>query len=164
MDPTRGIITILELAVQTERDGWRFYEEAARRSHDPDSKKIFQSLADDERAHERILQRQLERLREGEPPEPIEIGRASAILFTHERLEGSASQYTSDLSALRTAYLIEQDAAAFYARAAEEVKDVTVRTLFHALAEWEQEHRRVLEEAYRFLVQQFKRDVGFEPF
>jgi len=161
---TQVAIAALELAIQTERDGWRFYEEAARRTRDPDGRRVFASLADDERHHERILQKQLEQLRQGRMPEPIKMGQAAAPIFPYERLADNVREHTTELSALRTAYLIEQDAVVFYSRAAERVDDPTVKELLHTLADWEREHRRILGEAYRFLAAQFEQEMGFEPF
>ena len=101
--------------------------------------------------HERTLQKELDRLREGQPPEPTELGRPVTPPFPYERLAGDIREYTGELSALRIAYLIEHDAVNFYTRAAERMDDPIVKELFQTLAEWEREHRRVLEEAYRFL-------------
>lgn len=161
---SQEMIAVLELAIQTERDGRRFYEEAARRTSDADGKRLFASLADDERAHEQVLMKQLERLRAGQPYEPIDIGQPAAPLFPYERLAENVREHTTELSALRVGYLIERDAVSFYTRAAENVADPAVKALFERLARWEQEHQRVLEEAYRFLAEQFKREAGFEPF
>ncbi|HHS96434.1 MAG TPA: DUF2383 domain-containing protein [Chloroflexi bacterium] len=157
-------IGVLELAIQTEREGKRFYEEAARRTSDPDGQRLFASLADDERMHERILQEELERVRAGQPPEPVDPGRPAAPLFSYERLAENVREHTTELSALRMGYLIERDAVAFYTHAAENAEDPTLKNLFERLAHWEREHQRILEEAYRFLAQQFEREMGFEPF
>ncbi len=164
MGSTEAAVATLELAIQTERDGWRFYEEAARRTRDPDGQRLFASLADDERMHERILQKELERVREGQPLEPIQMGQAAAPLFPYERLAENVREHTGELSALRMGYLIERDAVAFYSRAAENADDPILKDLFEQLVHWEREHQRVLEEAYRFLAGRFEREMGFEPF
>ncbi len=161
---TETTIAVLELAIQTEREGRRFYEEAAQRTRDPDGQRIFTSLADDERMHEQVLQKELNRLQQGQSPEPVELGPPAAPVFPRERLEGEIREYTGELAALRTGYLIENDAVNFYARAAEREEDPVVKDLFRTLADWEREHRRILQDAYRFLSAQFEREMGFEPF
>ena len=72
--------------------------------------------------------------------------------------------YPSALSALRMAYLIEKDAADFYARAAERVDDPNAKRMFRDLAEWEKGHLRLLEGEYNYLLDQFHNTMGFAPF
>ncbi|MGB9300675.1 MAG: rubrerythrin family protein, partial [Anaerolineae bacterium] len=72
--------------------------------------------------------------------------------------------YTSDLSALRMAFLIEKDAVAFYTRAAAETEDRDGKEMYERLVEMETEHQRILEEEYNALAKEFWGNMGFEPF
>lgn len=162
----------LMMAIRIEQNGYRFYRQAAEETSDSKAKEMFDGLAEDELAHESILQTRLKALEEegawrgvteeewpGEHPHPD----AEAI-FSSERLEKEVRDYTSDLSALRMAYLIEKNAVAFYTKAARETSDPVGKAMYEDLVEWEKEHQSVLEREYRFLAERFKLDMGFAPF
>lgn len=163
-------VAALRLAIQTERDGRAFYQEAAERTHDPQGRELFRRLAEDETAHERILQERLQALQAGSGWGETESLPASALppegipVFSRERVRQDVGQYTYELSALRLAYLIEQDAVDFYTRAAEAMDDPAGKAMFRQLADMERMHRRILEDEYRFLADQFKVRMGFAPF
>jgi rubrerythrin len=168
----QSALVALDLAIQTERDGREFYLRAAERSADPGGKVLFFSLADDELQHLRLLESQREALAtEGQwlslskldDQTPLEEAEG-VPLFSRERLAESVSAYTSDLSALRLAFLIEKDAVAFYTRAAAETVDPAGRETYERLAAMETEHQRILEEEYNALAKEFWGEMGFEPF
>jgi len=172
MDSIRKAIAALKVAIQTERDGYQFYQEAASRTRDPGGKELFTTLANDEIVHERILKERLETLEseggweavaEQQLP-PSSLPAEGIPIFSRERVQQNVGEYTYELSALRMAYLIEKDAVAFYTRAAEETDDPAGKAMFEQLVGMERTHQRVLEEEYRFLAGQFKTEMGFAPF
>ena len=87
-----------------------------------------------------------------------------APIFSRERVEQNLVAYTSDLSALRMAYLIEKDAVDFYRRAAEQTDDPNGQRMFLDLVKMEQAHLDLLEGEYNFLQGQFQTAMGFAPF
>lgn len=162
----------LMMAIRIEQNGYRFYRQAAEETGDPQAKEMFEGLAEDELAHESILKRRLKALEEegawasvaaeewpGEHPGP-----GTEAIFSSERLDEEIRDYTSDLSALRMAYLIEKNAVVFYTKAARETSDPVGKAMYEDLAEWEKGHQRMLEREYRFLAERFKLDMGFAPF
>jgi rubrerythrin len=160
------------MAMGVEQNGYRFYRRAAEETNDPQGKALFNRLAEDEVAHERIIRTRLEALeREGawtavaddEWPDEIPFADGKPI-FSRERLEAEVHDYMSELTALRMAYLIENSAVAFYTKAARETGDAVGRAMYEDLASWERSHQRVLEQEYQFLANQFKLDMGFAPF
>lgn len=165
-------IGALKMAIRVEQNGYRFYRRAAEETDDPKGKELFNSLADDEEAHESIVKTRLEALeRDGEwkrvaagewPDESPFTGEEP--VFSRERIEGGVHDYTSELSALRMAYLIEKNAVEFYTKAARETEDPVGKAMYQDLADWERSHQRVLEQEYRFLANRFKLDMGFAPF
>jgi rubrerythrin len=171
-DPdVQSALLALEVAIQTEKDGRDFYARAAERTRDPGGKVLFASLADDELEHLRLLQSQREALTEdgrwlrsgqSEEHRVREIG--GAPIFGREALARSVDTYTSELSALRMAYLIEKDAVTFYTRAASETEDPDGRAMYERLVEMEKEHQQILEEEYDALAKEFWGTMGFEPF
>ncbi|MFW6082743.1 MAG: ferritin-like domain-containing protein [Chloroflexota bacterium] len=162
----------LRMAIRVEQNGYRFYQRAAREAQDPDAKELFGGLAEDEIAHERILRARLERLEQdgvwlpvGEEEWPDDgLAEVSPPIFSPEGVSKVVHDYTSELSALRMAFLIEKNAVAFYTKAARETDDPVGAAMYQDLADWEREHQGMLEQEYRFLADRFKLDMGFAPF
>lgn len=165
-------IGALTMGIRIEQNGHRFYLRAAEETDDPEAQELFRGLAADEVAHEEILRRRLQGLQQegtwssvGEaewPAEPPQEGAEG--IFALEHLGEGASDYTSELSALRMGYLIEKNAVAFYTKAARETDDAVGKAMYEDLADWERGHQRILEREYRFLMERFKLDMGFAPF
>jgi rubrerythrin len=72
--------------------------------------------------------------------------------------------YTSDLSALRVAYLIEKDAVDFYRHAAQKTGDPQGKRIYLDLVRMEESHLALLQGEYDFLRGQFQTAMGFAPF
>lgn len=162
----------LRMAIRVEQNGYRFYRRAAEETDDLQGRALFERLAEDEVAHESIIRTRLKAL-EGEGtwmavsddewPDESPFAEGEPI-FSRERLEAEVHDYTSELTALRMAYLIENSAVAFYTKAARETNDPIGRAMYEDLAGWEKAHQRILEPEYRFLANRFKLDMGFAPF
>lgn len=165
MDAT---LAALQIAIQTEIDGHNFYQEFAERTEDPNARAMFERLAQDEVMHLELLRytkAMLEQSGEwadykGVALDPVE----GAPIFSRERVKQNVVAYTSDLSALRVAYLIEKDAIDFYTHAAEQTDAPTGKRLFADLAEMERGHLRLLQGEYDFLMGHFQATMGFAPF
>lgn len=168
----RSALTALDVAIQTEKDGREFYTRAAERTGDPGGKVLFTSLADDELEHLRLLETQREalirdghwlpRLTEGEEETSTKV--EGAPIFSRESVGRDISVHTTDLSALRMAFLIEKDAVAFYTKAASQTEDPDGSATYGRLVEMEKEHQHILEEEYEALAKEFRSTMGFEPF
>ncbi len=165
-------LAALGVAIQTEQDGVEFYKRAAEKTGDPGGKVLFISLADDELQHLRLVEAQREALvNEGQwLPQPEKAAEAQpaevegAPIFSREGLSADVNAYTSELSALRMAYLIEKDAVAFYSKAASETDDPDGKAMYEYLVDMEKEHQRILEDEYNVLAKEFWNTMGFEPF
>jgi rubrerythrin len=165
-------LVAVDIAIQTEKDGHEFYLGAAAKSSDPQGKALFASLAEDELEHLRLLQAQRDALTgerrwlphsapAAEAPHTRVLG---VPIFSHEALAREINAYTSELSALRMAFLIEKDAVAFYSKAALETDDPDGKALYEYLVGMEKDHQRILEQEYNALAQEFRTSMGFEPF
>jgi rubrerythrin len=162
----------LNIAIQTEKDGHEFYLNAAEKTSDPQGKTLFTSLAADEIEHLRLLDDQKRALTEeqhwaphSEPGEEAQPTKAKgAPIFSREALAQDINSYTSELSVLRMALLMEKDAVAFYSKAASETDDPNGKAMYQYLVEMEREHQRILEEEYNALAKEFWGTMGFEPF
>ena len=161
-------LAALQMAIQTEIDGYGFYQKFAAQTQDPDARVMFERLAQDEVMHLEILRNVKAMLEEsGEWAEyrgmslpPAE----GAPIFSRERVAENIVAYTSDLSALRVAYLIEKDAVDFYRRAAQETDDPNGKRVYLDLVKMEEGHLALLQGEYEFLQGQFQMAMGFAPF
>jgi rubrerythrin len=162
----------LRMAIRVEQNGYRFYRRAAEETDDPRGKALFSRLAEEEVAHESILRARLDALErertwtavsDEEWPDEGPFAEGEPI-FSRQRLDEDVHDYTSELSALRMAYLIEKNAVAFYTKAARQTDDPVGRGMYQDLADWEKTHQRILEQEYQFLANRFKLDMGFAPF
>lgn len=161
-------LAALQMAIQTEIDGRNFYTQFAQQTRDEEARAMFERLAQDEVKHLEILQAARETLEtKGEwtqypGMDPVAV--PGAPIFSRERVEQNILDYTSDLSALRMAYLIEKDAVDFYQRALEETADPRGKQMFQDLMKMEQGHLDLLQGEYEFLRGQFQLSMGFSPF
>lgn len=165
-------LLILNVAIQTEKDGREFYLNAAGKTSDAQGKALFTSVADDELEHLRLLQDQRDALmskqrwlsRAGPRAEARPSRVEGAPIFSRTALARDINTYTSELSALRLAFLLEKDAVAFYSKAASETEEPDGKAMYEYLVEMEKEHQQVLQEEYEALAKEFWTTMGFEPF
>lgn len=158
----------LDMAIQTEKDGRDFYLRASEATQDERGNALFRRLADEELEHKAMLEKQRESLtRDGKwlPfEEDVSAAQPSAPIFSRPLGDAELHARTSDVSALRVAYLLERDAVEFYSRAAEQTDDPEGKKMYLALVEMEKMHEQTLKAEYRWLSEQFKLTMGFAPF
>jgi rubrerythrin len=144
----------VNLAIGMERNGHRFYIEARGRTIDENGKDMFSRLANDELAHLYWLitvrhsltvsgefgevDMTLPQWEEVTVPEDM-------LAFPVGDRTYAVTKDTRELEALEMAILAERDSVAFYQEAAEFTNDLAGRALFKRLAEWEEDHCRLLE-------------------
>lgn len=161
-------LAALQMAIQTELDGCGFYQRFSEQTADRDTRAMFERLARDEIMHLELLRQAkavLEQTGEWTAHGSLSWDKSEgAPIFSRERVEENVVAFTSDLSALRLAYLIEKDAVDFYTQAAERTDDPNGRQMFRDLAKMEQGHLDLLEGEYNFLRSQFQAVMGFAPF
>ncbi len=161
-------LAALQMGIQTEIDGYNFYTQFAERTEDANARATFERLARDEVMHLEMLRNNKAMLEEsGEWAEYSSMAQAptqGAPIFSRERVQQNVVAYTSDLSALRVAYLIEKDAIEFYSHAADRTADPNGQRMFRDLAEMERGHLNLLEGEYNYLLGQFQMTMGFAPF
>lgn len=168
MSELDATLVALQMAIQTEIDGHNFYQGFAQRTEDPNAQAMFERLAQDEIMHLELLRNTKAMLEQsgewaaykGVALNPVE----GAPIFSRERVKENVVAYTSDLSALRMAYLIEKDAIDFYTHAVQQTDDPNGKRMFGDLAEMERGHLRLLQGEYDFLMGQFQTTMGFAPF
>lgn len=142
---------IFEMALQLERNGARFYREAARSLDDPDTKKLLQSLADMEDNHETTFARMRTQFAENEETLAIydPYGEASLYLkaFADTRVFFNKKIDTSSAETIfKDAIIAEKDSIAFYLGMKEAVPRDFGREQLDVIIREEMAHVRLLSE------------------
>lgn len=157
MDQKGVALHTLEKAIRIEKDGRRFYLQAAERTTDQGGKEIFLSLAHDEEEHLRLVEKQYDSLNTGsgwraltEATGEVDLGRA---LFPpgREALEKMVRPNDSDLDALILALGFENDSYELYRKGYAETDDPQGKAMYQYLADMEREHFETLMRNYEHL-------------
>jgi len=158
----------LKVAMVTEKKGYDFYKETADRVEPPEAQKMFLSLAQDEIQHLHWLEAQEESLlKKGEwlaYEPPPQRARAVEGLPIFSSVNKKIGKYRSELSALKLGLEMEESSRQLYLKAAAECLDEKGKAMFSHLAVWEGEHWELLKREYDFLMGEYKKSMGFEPF
>jgi rubrerythrin len=139
---------IIQRAIQTERDGNRFYMKAADATQDPKAKGMFQQLAKDEVYHISVLEDLYSDLLEKVPQKRAE---GFPIFAGRKKIEEGGFDYSNDYEVLQKALTDEKEARDFYRTTAEQVESAQARDLFYDLVEMEDSHVRLIQAEIDFL-------------
>lgn len=155
-----GTLKSLELAIQTEMDGKKFYEEARAKASNPLAKSLFTALGKEELYHVEIIQRFHKELQEkGEWPE-VEVAQEHrdfpGVVKTvfQEAMEHFDQEVPVDgdaLEAYKMAMDLEQRAYNMYKRLKSETTDDRARKLYAFMEIQENQHYTFLEDSYKYL-------------
>jgi rubrerythrin len=142
---------IFEYALQREYEGKRFFEENASRLSHAAAAGAFKELAAEEQRHIEFIKAQIAALDSGTPAssaaiakELKEAGFFSARANTEMLDQTILEAMVPDLPVLRTAYLIENDFAAYYENAAKQATGEAKKVL-KMLAKWERSHETLFK-------------------
>jgi rubrerythrin len=150
-------LTALETAMEVERQGKAFYEEAAERVQDPMGKAVFQTLARDEIEHLRLLQAEYETIDSAQEWMGLDEAKACELqtplkVFPDKRDAAMAiAPDATDLDALKLAMEFEQKGYDSYVKAGEETNDPNGKEVFEFLAKQENSHYVFLQKTYDYL-------------
>ena len=158
---------ILRRAMQIERDGYKFYREAAERAVGERGKSVFLGLADDEETHLRLLLIEYQAVESGQgwidPTQALkmdlDLDPADPDLPGEEYPEPSPiftpTRYPSledDVAALEFAMETEQLSYDLYKGAAAEQTDSAAKQAYELLAKEENHHYEILQSSRDYLV------------
>ena len=150
-----AIVKILTTALDRETNGRDFYQRAATATASEKARHMFEWLVTVEQSHIQKLTRQLEALTSTGKFEPMihpsiqRVGPSDLPLAPE--IQGSVTADTGELDALTIGIKAEKEAAAFYAKAAEDSTNSEAKALLNHLASDEQEHLAILDEEYNWL-------------
>ena len=144
----------LRVAIETERSGLRFYTRAARITRDAAGRRVFESLAAEEREHLGTLERRYAQLVAEDPelearPQFLFFKGAAGGLFA-EGLEELREGVDSE-QALRIGIACERGSHRFFQRYGERFEDSEGKRIFLEFADEERAHLELLQNELRAL-------------
>lgn len=146
---TADMAKILKTAIEVEINGLNTFQRFAEQTQDEEGKRMFLRLAEDEKEHKAILEKQLKNLSEGGSWTSIQIPTSSveklipALRDKQKRTKGESGM--GELDALNTALDLERKAAQFFRDKAAEVDNPEAKETFLRLAEWEDAHFELIQ-------------------
>jgi rubrerythrin len=153
-------LTALDKAMEVERQGKVFYEEAAALVRDPAGKAVFETLAKDEVEHIRLLQAEYDKISMDQ--DWMELGEAKVCqpttplkLFPSKKdAKLRIPAKATDLKALKLAMDFEQRGYDAYVKAGAETDDTKGKKIFEFLAKQENSHFVFLQKTCDYLANQ----------
>ncbi len=144
-------MTSVEIAAKMEADAIKFYREGAEKTRNPVGKKMFLSIAEDEKGHLQMLRSALEvcelKITEAHP--------IKAVRTIFEEMKDSMMQRVEatndELEAFRIAMEMEKEGIEFYRKALAEAQSEKEKCLFERLIQEEEEHFKIFSETYEFM-------------
>jgi rubrerythrin len=147
--------SIMKTAVTIEEFGIDFYSRMSECVADEKGAALLRSLANDEKEHKAILEKQLlEISRTFDISKAEPMGEYLGVLAKNVFVappEGACLLLEDEISALEKGITVEISSRKMYEDAMTRVQDEKVRSTLQQLAEWEGRHQEILEENLRLL-------------
>jgi rubrerythrin len=142
----------IEIAIKMEKDAIGFYKEAAEKIKNPIGKKMFLSIAEDEKRHLQMLSQIFKEV-DITIDEVSPMGNIKTIFETmkNSMLEKVVAT-NNELEAFKVAMQMEQEGVEFYKKAEAEALKEKEKALFKRLIKEEKEHFSIFANTYSFMV------------
>lgn len=141
----------VELALKMETDAIKFYTEAAEKVSHPVGKKMFLSIAEDEKNHIKMIEEVLK----GLELTYIEANPVKTVKTIFEEMKDNLMKriqaQTDDLEAFKIAMEMEKEGVEFYKKVFNEVNTEKEKKLFERLIYEEEQHYKIFSETYNFM-------------
>lgn len=151
----KSVMEALKLAAHKEQDARKFYLESAKRVSDACGREMFNSLADEELNHLKMVQRQYESLSGGKGwVEFAETAAAGSfrVLKSRKKVRRPVEAATTEADALLLAIQAENDSFDLYAQQAKLVKSPAGQQMYRYLAQAERRHFDLLMLNYEHMI------------
>lgn len=167
MENTKAL-EILKTAILLERRGKAFYEKMAEQTNSPEARKIFTTMAEEEKAHVEFLSIQFTGfIKEGKFAKP-DSAFAEPEDISHEimnpQLIKEISAASFEAAAISAAMDFETRAIELYSKRSAEAEDENEKEMYKWLAEWESGHHKILHDLNEALKESIWFDNQFWPF
>lgn len=141
----------LEIAAKMETDAISFYTEAERKTRHPAGKKMFQTIAEDEKRHLKMLQQMVKGLQiTHKDVSPVKNVKTVFEAMKNEMMR--RVEVTGDeLEAFKIAMQMEKEGVEFYKQTLKGAQKDKERALMERLIGEEQQHYELFSNTYQFL-------------
>ncbi len=141
----------IEVAKKMETDAIQFYSEAARKTAYPAGKKMFETVAADEKRHLEIVCQ----IMEGLDIQSDDVHPMQTIKTIFEEMKDEMMQKVEatadELQAFKIAMQMEKEGIEFYRKLLAEATSEKEISLINKLIKEEEEHFNIFENTYNFL-------------
>lgn len=167
MENTKAL-EILKTAILLEKRGKAFYEKMAEQTASPEARKIFTTMAEEEKAHVEFLSVQFANfVKEGKFSKP-DTSYSEPEDISHEimnpQLIKEISAASFEAAAISAAMDFETRAVELYSKRSAESTDPNEKEMYRWLAEWESGHHKILYDLNEALKESIWYDNQFWPF
>lgn len=144
-------MNVIEMSIKMEQESVDFYTKCAEKTNNPVGKKMFLSIAEDEK-HHIACAIHVQQKKEFTPAETRPMEDMKKIFEQNkEAMIRRVSSTTDELQALEMAMKMEQDAIKFYSNAAAQTTDPAEKAFFNCLIQDEEEHFAIFQNTHSFL-------------
>ena len=141
----------IEIAIKMETDAINFYKEASKKANHSVGKKMFLTIAEDEKRHLDILNQILKgldiKIKDVSPMKNIK----TVFEEMKDEMMHKVEATTDELEAFKIAMKMEKEGIEFYKKAASGAKTDKEKSLFERLIKEEQQHYDIFANTYFFL-------------
>jgi rubrerythrin len=159
---------ILKEALLLEKRGQAFYRTTAEQAAHTSVKEFFQTMADEEAHHVRILEEQFRGYSQSSHFSPMNVKATSrtplADMVLSDDLKQQIAAADFESAAVSAAMLMEEKAVALYSKQAETSQNENEKALYQWLTDWEQGHLSFLARLDREIKESLWEDNRFWPF
>jgi rubrerythrin len=163
----QSAIDAVRTAIITEIKGLELYTTAASRAEDPEARRMFEMLADEERRHKAYLETHYASLMQSgewattelKPKEQEAVG----DFILDESFRRSLRRGDFEMAVVALAVDLEAKAVNFYKEVATNADEPETRKVFEHLVAWEEGHHRQFLALEKELRDAYFSDRGFSP-
>lgn len=142
---------VIEMALKMEQEAADFYTKCAEKTTNPIGKKMFLSIADDEK-HHMSCAIHVKQKKEFSPLQTRPVQDMKKIFEQNkESMFGRVSSTSDELQALEMAMKMEESAIQFYKNALAGTTDPSEKAFFECLIQDEEEHFSIFQNTHSFL-------------
>jgi rubrerythrin len=144
-------MNVIEMSIKMEQEAVDFYTKCAEKTDNPIGKKMFLSIAEDEK-HHIACAIHVKQKKEFSPAKTRPMQDMKKIFEQNkESMLKRVSSTTDELQALQMAMRMEEDAIKFYRNAAAQTTDPAENAFFTCLIQDEEEHFAIFQNTHSFL-------------
>jgi len=167
-----AVAKAIKMAIDLEKDGQKFFQDAANKTENVLGKKMFKTLAKDEIRHLETFQKMFDTITGTGVWQSIvkTIGAIGKVpVFEEISKKSPTKDSASDLGALRTALNIERKAMEFFDKAIQETDDPLAKKIFGEIRKQEEYHYDLIQAQFDYVtksgfwfdIAEFRMDAKF---